>query len=168
MRGDPAPYSIWTFEHFTPGGCRWVEHPLAKVTARRIFLFEYEIDGPIVSIPRQHFEAHGRWARANEVHRVFYAERLKMALEAEEAARAKLRRPSSRQVGDTVNQAPIDPRLALLDLPRPPFTRGQVLAAFRGLSKKAHPDQGGSDEAFRRLIAARDYCLRLVSQETTA
>jgi hypothetical protein len=37
-----------------------------------------------------------------------------------------------------------------------PYTHDEVIAAFRHLAKRAHPDHGGTAEVFRRLVEARD------------
>jgi len=42
-----------------------------------------------------------------------------------------------------------------------PFTRDEVMAAFRARAKVAHPDTGGSTQAFVRLTQARDLALAL-------
>jgi hypothetical protein len=39
------------------------------------------------------------------------------------------------------------------------FTDADVRSAFNRLALKAHPDHGGTNEAFRNLIAARDAAL---------
>ena len=39
------------------------------------------------------------------------------------------------------------------------YTRGDVDAAFRRLARKAHPDAGGTHEAFKILIVQRDLLL---------
>jgi hypothetical protein len=39
------------------------------------------------------------------------------------------------------------------------YTRGDVDSAFRRLARKAHPDVGGTHEAFKILIAQRDLLL---------
>jgi hypothetical protein len=49
--------------------------------------------------------------------------------------------------------------LALLGLPGPAFTRGEVRAAFRMRIMAAHPDHGGDAEEFRALVRARDLLL---------
>jgi hypothetical protein len=48
--------------------------------------------------------------------------------------------------------------LAMLNL-RPPFTRADVVAAFRAKALKAHPDQGGDSDFMRALTMARDSAL---------
>jgi hypothetical protein len=48
--------------------------------------------------------------------------------------------------------------LAMLNLCSP-FTRADVLAAFRAKSLKAHPDQGGDSDFMRALMLARDAAL---------
>ena len=41
------------------------------------------------------------------------------------------------------------------------LTRSEISAAFRKLAKTAHPDAGGSDENYRRIVQARDALLEL-------
>jgi curved DNA-binding protein CbpA len=40
------------------------------------------------------------------------------------------------------------------------LTASDVNAAFRQLAKTAHPDGGGSDEDYRRIVEARDALLK--------
>lgn len=47
----------------------------------------------------------------------------------------------------------------VLDLPAT-ATRDQIVAAYRSLAKKAHPDVGGTEEEMAALNAARDAALR--------
>lgn len=49
--------------------------------------------------------------------------------------------------------------LAALGLPEP-FSKQDLIKAFRAAIKKAHSDLGGSDDAARRIIAARDLLMR--------
>jgi hypothetical protein len=39
------------------------------------------------------------------------------------------------------------------------YTKSDVLAAFRKAVKKAHPDVGGTEEMFRKLVEARNRLL---------
>jgi hypothetical protein len=39
------------------------------------------------------------------------------------------------------------------------YTRGDVEVAFRRLARKAHPDVGGTREAFHTLVAQRELLL---------
>jgi hypothetical protein len=41
------------------------------------------------------------------------------------------------------------------------LTRSEISAAFRKLAKTAHPDAGGSDETYRRIVEARDALMEL-------
>ena len=52
--------------------------------------------------------------------------------------------------------------VAALSLTRP-FTEADVRAAFRRKAKVAHPDGGGSSEAFTALRAAHDRLLQSVT-----
>jgi hypothetical protein len=47
-----------------------------------------------------------------------------------------------------------------LDLHRP-FTRDEVLAAYRRQAKRLHPDAGGWEDRFRNLVVERDKALTL-------
>lgn len=66
-----------------------------------------------------------------------------------------------RQSGPAVIPMPAPPRspFAVLGL-TPPFTREQVKAAFRARSKVAHPDHGGTNEAFVALREAYEQALK--------
>ena len=44
-------------------------------------------------------------------------------------------------------------------LPGGCYTRGDVEVAFRRLARKAHPDVGGTREAFHTLVAQRELLL---------
>lgn len=44
----------------------------------------------------------------------------------------------------------------VLGLPSATASAGEVRAAFRRLSRRAHPDQGGTAERFQELVTARD------------
>ena len=57
-----------------------------------------------------------------------------------------------------VMQMPLAEAVALLGVP-PDFNKHDVLAAFRREVKKAHPDAGGTEEMFRKLVEARDRLL---------
>jgi len=44
----------------------------------------------------------------------------------------------------------------------PPFVRELVEAGFRSLTHKHHPDKGGSNEAMREILEAREWLYRLL------
>lgn len=49
-----------------------------------------------------------------------------------------------------------------LDLPKEgPLKSSEINAAFRKLAKSAHPDAGGSDEDYHRIVEARDALLEI-------
>jgi hypothetical protein len=58
-------------------------------------------------------------------------------------------------------QMPLADAIALLGVPDD-YTKADVLAAFRGKAKLAHPDAGGTAEMFRKLTEARDRLLAAV------
>lgn len=43
------------------------------------------------------------------------------------------------------------------------ITTDDVMVAFKAMARRAHPDRGGTDEWFRRIVQARDAALREVS-----
>ncbi len=45
------------------------------------------------------------------------------------------------------------------------YTRGDVDVAFRRLARRAHPDVGGTREAFHTLIAQRDLLLSQAQEQ---
>jgi curved DNA-binding protein CbpA len=47
-----------------------------------------------------------------------------------------------------------------------PCSRGEVTRAFRAAALRAHPDQGGNDEAIRRVVAARTTLERAMGVKT--
>jgi hypothetical protein len=55
-------------------------------------------------------------------------------------------------------QMPLAEAMALLGVPAD-YTKADVIAAFRKAALKAHPDQGGTAEMFRKLVEARDRLL---------
>ena len=55
-------------------------------------------------------------------------------------------------------QMPLADAMALLGVPSD-YARADIAAAFSRKAKKTHPDRGGTDEQFRRLIEARDRLL---------
>lgn len=48
---------------------------------------------------------------------------------------------------------------SLLGLPREAATRDKIMDRYRTLAQTAHPDKGGTTEAFRELTAAKDIAL---------
>jgi hypothetical protein len=62
-------------------------------------------------------------------------------------------------------QMPLAEAIRLLGVPAN-FTVDDVVAGFRRMAKRAHPDVGGSVELFRRIVAARDRLLAMLG--TTA
>jgi hypothetical protein len=62
---------------------------------------------------------------------------------------------------------PLAEAMALLGVPAD-YTRDDVIAAFRGEAKKAHPDAGGTAEMFRRLVEARDRLLASIGTSAPA
>jgi hypothetical protein len=47
-------------------------------------------------------------------------------------------------------------------------TRDDVIGGFRRAAKKAHPDLGGTDEMFRKLVEARDRLLSALGTSAPA
>ena len=88
-------------------------------------------------------------------------ERQRAALVREnQALRRELRRSLTMQIEQHASgHHPIDDPYAVLHLTRdaPPEV---VMAAYRALSKRDHPDMGGSDAAMQRLNWARDMIVR--------
>jgi hypothetical protein len=58
---------------------------------------------------------------------------------------------------------PLHEACALLKV-RQPCTRQEVIAAFRRQAKRSHPDMGGADEQFARVIIARDRLLASIAR----
>jgi hypothetical protein len=61
-----------------------------------------------------------------------------------------------------VEPAPDPNYFHLLELRRP-FTRDEVIAAYRQQAKRYHPDHGGWTEAFRELLAERERALAVAA-----
>ena len=57
-----------------------------------------------------------------------------------------------------IMQMPLADAMALLGVPAD-YAEADVLAAFRREAKKAHPDMGGTEEQFHKLVEARDRLL---------
>lgn len=58
---------------------------------------------------------------------------------------------------------PVEPCFRILGFDRRPDTADEVKARFRELAKMAHPDKGGTEEAFMALKAAYEECIRALS-----
>ena len=64
-------------------------------------------------------------------------------------------------------QMPLAEAIRLLGVPAN-FTEDDVVAAFRRMAKRAHPDVGGSAELFRRVVEARDRLLATLGTTAAA
>ena len=51
-----------------------------------------------------------------------------------------------------------------LDIEKIPYTKESVLRSHRELSKRRHPDLGGTDHDQRKLNEARDICLEYLDE----
>jgi hypothetical protein len=75
--------------------------------------------------------------------------------------RTQLRKPPPEPV--VIQPLPLPPaQFPLLDL-NAPFTRDEVLAAYRHRAKQFHPDLGGWAAAFRDLVAEREHALKMAT-----
>ena len=91
-----------------------------------------------------------------------------LSILAAQTVRRHRQRPSRPQAGQSQQQRPQPPPAdyktvciwPLLDLKGGPFTRDEVLAAYRRSAKLFHPDTGATHEAFIALIAERERALR--------
>ncbi len=164
MQREPRPYTIWSLSRERYAEGEWIGHRFVRATDRHYFIRDgSEWEAPIVILPRRTMEANGKWQRRGEWWRTFHTEVAKMEIEALQGERKRRFRPELRTWEPSPVPAPIDPRIALLDLPRS-FTRGDVILAFRRLAKRLHPDAGGDPAKFRELVAAKDYSLSLAQE----
>lgn len=58
---------------------------------------------------------------------------------------------------------PVEPCFHILGFDHRPETAEAVKARFRELAKMAHPDKGGTEEAFMTLKAAYEECIKVLS-----
>lgn len=58
---------------------------------------------------------------------------------------------------------PVEPCFHILGFDHRPETAEAVKARFRELAKMAHPDKGGTEEAFMALKAAYEECIKVLS-----
>lgn len=56
----------------------------------------------------------------------------------------------------------IEPCFAVLGFTAKPETKEQVKEQFRNMAKVMHPDSGGSEEQFQRLVENYEHCLNLM------
>jgi len=122
--------------------------------ARSAYLAEpYEVVGPFSF---DELKGEGRIAFGECVvmsRERWQADQVKLRIEAREKRRAFLARFEDRDDDE-------EARLAL-ELPEQGrLEPDEINAAFRRLAKAAHPDAGGSSEAYRRISEARDMLLK--------
>jgi len=112
----------------------------------------YEVVGPF---SLDELEAQGRVAFAACLvmsRQRWQEDQVELRIEAREKRRALFARFEGGNVQREHREA--------LDLPKDgPLKTSEINAAFRKLAKSAHPDAGGSDEDYHRIVAARDALL---------
>jgi hypothetical protein len=137
---------VWAVQ-ICPHGVLWAEATLAGLTKTKV---RVRYQGDLVLLDRAHL-AYGRVVYWRGV--AFTARRRGIAaylFDEEWQRQYAVRRERA--------PMPIDQACALLGIGID-YTREMVLVSFRRAVKKAHPDVGGTSEAFRALYEARDRLL---------
>jgi hypothetical protein len=154
-RGDLG--TIWTRQGLDEWAHQdqWTTHPITKITQKNIFILQ-DIHRTQTSLDRKALESYGRLRSEQETYYTDAAKRAeerqsqKIWAETEALKRAKIQEHQERIMV-------LEPHL-LLGL-KAPWTRADVMTAFRREAQKHHPDRGGDPAMFRRLIEARDRAL---------
>ncbi len=125
------------------GEGEWIVYRIVKTTAKRIFVRRADATGPHgqISLNKRtlarngsvYSHAHRRW---------FYT--------GETVPKPTSTRPAAKRV-----PAKLAAACTLLGLPECGFTTAALERAFRSAAKRTHPDHGGSDAAFRAVLAAK-------------
>jgi hypothetical protein len=166
---------LWTHTHV---GDAWIEHPILQVTKHRVFIGAQDPHNPArqLSLTRLYLELRGSvYHRPTKTS--YYTAAGKAAYDAElvgiqlaDFALAEIdaeldpivsriaeraRRRGDTKLAELAASLIRNQPFPLLDLVAP-FSREDVLCAFRQHSKTLHPDHGGNPETFRALVAERD------------
>jgi hypothetical protein len=144
-----VPVRVWAVA-IGAGGITWTEAEVIKVTARNVMV---RYAGEIARLDRGKLWHWWAWWRGV----MFVSCRTGRIA-------AKLDELWWKRYGATGGgvppsmQMPLAEAMALLGVPAD-YTKDDVISAFRKAALKAHPDQGGTAEMFRKLVEARDRLL---------
>jgi hypothetical protein len=135
---------------------KWTAHPITKITQKYIFIRE-GVHRTQTLLDRKALERYGRLRSEQET---YYTNAAKHAEERQSqkiwAETEAFRRANIQEHQERIMV--LEPNLLLLGL-KSPWTRADVLTAFRREAQKHHPDRGGDPAMFRRLIEAKDRAL---------
>ena len=130
--------------------------PITNITQKNIFIRE-AVHGTQTSLDRKGLERYGR-LRSGQT--TYYTDATKRAEERQSekiwAETEAFRRTKAQERQERL--VVLEPNL-LLGL-KAPWTRADVMTAFRREAQMHHPDRGGDPAMFRRLIEARDRALQ--------
>ncbi len=132
----------------------WTAHPVTKITRKRIFIRD-GLCGAQISLDREALQRGGRLQCERKTYYTEVAKRAevrqseKIHAETEAFRRANARQRLERTIANEAN---------LLGL-KAPWTRADVMNAFRREIQKHHPDRGGDPAIFRLVIEAKDRAL---------
>ena len=145
-----APVQVWAVA-LGPGGITWAEAEVVRITEANVIV---RYRGETARLARRKLWCW--WAFWRGV--CFVSSRTgRIAAALDEAW---WRRYGQAGAVPPSLQMPLATAAALLGLaPDSDYTKEDVITAFRKAAKKAHPDVGGTEEMFRKLVEARDRLL---------
>jgi hypothetical protein len=142
-----VPVQVWAVS-IGPGGITWADADILKITDRNVMV---RYAGETARLDRENLWRWWAWWRGVR----FVSSRTgRIAAELDKAWQKRY------GTGTTPPnlQMPLAEAMALLGVPAN-YTKEDVIAGFRRVVKKAHPDVGGTAEMFRKLVQARDRLL---------
>ena len=139
------PQRVWAVQ-ISPHGVLWAETELAGLTKTKV---RVRYHGDLVLLDRERIAFGVTYWRG-----VVFTSRRHGAVAYLFDQEWQRRYPAEQAAS-----MPIDKACAVLGVGASEYTHEAVLVAFRKRVKKAHPDKGGSSEAFQTLYAARQRLL---------
>jgi hypothetical protein len=143
-----VPVRVWAVS-FGPGGITWAEAEVIKVTERNVMV---RYAGEKARLDRAGL---WRWWAFWRGVRFVSSRTGRIAAELDALW---WRRYGMRGVVPPALQMPLAEAMALLGVPAD-YNKDDVLSGFRRAVKRAHPDVGGTEEMFCKLVEARDRLL---------
>jgi hypothetical protein len=143
------PARVWAV-NVSPAGIAWAEAEIIKITAARVSVVYNGVRAPLDRINL--CSLHGAWWRGVRFvtectgRKARYFERMRREWFGH--------RPDFRDEAMSLEEA-----RRIVGLREENYTRDDIIAAFRRVAKRCHPDLGGTDERFMELIKARDRLL---------
>jgi hypothetical protein len=144
------PVRVWAVD-VEPDGLIWSEAEIVSISPKRVNVLH---SGGRASLDRERLARSLAWWRGRRF------------LSARDGLAAKiLELWWELQYGRGGSRMPLHEARKILKMPQA-YTRDDIIAAYRREAKQVHPDMGGTDEAFRRLIIARDRLLRSIGHRS--